>query len=200
MYSPPPTSIKALCACRLIPLDENPGLRPFGVSEILRRIIGKIIVSAIKEEVIWSVGSLQVCADHEVGCEAIHSMDLIDADNDLNLVNTEAFIHKVKIICPVFATFVSNCYSSSCRLFIIGGDELKSTKGTTQRDPTAMIIYAIVTTSLILMIIEIMHNQSGNTSKLPACADDFTATETLAKSKVLWNILCDLGPKFGYYL
>ena len=45
---------------------------------------------------------------------------LIDAGNALNSVNREAFIHNVEIVCPVFATFNSNCYSSSSRLFITG--------------------------------------------------------------------------------
>ena len=54
------TSIKIFVACRLIPLDKNPGLRPIGVGEILRRITGKIVVSVVKKEAISSTGSLQV--------------------------------------------------------------------------------------------------------------------------------------------
>ena len=142
-----PTSIEALLVCRLISLDKNPSLRPAGVVQFLRIIIGKVRVSTIKEEVISSVGSLQVCAGHEAGWEAaIHAMysifknentvtvPLIDAENSIdafNSVNRETFVHIVKIICPAFVTFVSNCYSSLSRLCIIGGSELKSTERTT---------------------------------------------------------------------
>lgn len=35
-----------------IPLNKNPGLRPIGVSENLRRIIGKVVVSALKAELL----------------------------------------------------------------------------------------------------------------------------------------------------
>ena len=49
------------------------------------------------------------------------------------------------------------------------------------------------------MIIEIMHDQQGNTSKLVDCADDFTVAGTLTELKVLWNIFCHLVPKSGYY-
>ena len=164
--------------CRLIPLDKNLGLRSTGVSESLRRIIRKDVDLAIKEEVISSVKSLQVCAGHEAGCEAaIHAMDsmfkdentdaalLIDAKNAFNLVNREAFIRNFKITFLTFAKTVSNCYSSLSSLFHIGGDELKS-EGATEGDTIAIIVYAIATISLILMIIEIMHDHPGNTSKL----------------------------------
>ena len=84
---------------------------------------------------------------------------LIDAENAFNLINREAFIHSVKIVCPAFATFsrfVSNCYLSSFRLFIIGDDELKFTEGTIQGDPIVRIQNAIATIPLILMILETM--------------------------------------------
>ena len=53
-------SIKPLLASRLIPLNKNPGLRPIGVGETLRRIIGKKIEKVLKNEVADAVGSLQV--------------------------------------------------------------------------------------------------------------------------------------------
>ena len=38
-----PTNFEAYLSCRLIPLDKNPGVRPIGIGEILRPIIGKIL-------------------------------------------------------------------------------------------------------------------------------------------------------------
>ena len=57
-----PKSIEALLASRLIPPNKNPGLRPIGVGEILRRIARKVVTTAIREEIISSVGCLQTCA------------------------------------------------------------------------------------------------------------------------------------------
>ena len=45
-------SIEAVLSYYLIPLDKNPGLRPTGVAEVLRRIAGKVIASLLKEDVI----------------------------------------------------------------------------------------------------------------------------------------------------
>lgn len=43
-------SIKPLLASRLIPLNKDPGLRPIGIREVLRRIIGKIVSKVVKED------------------------------------------------------------------------------------------------------------------------------------------------------
>ena len=43
-------NLTAYNSCRLIPLDKNPGVRPIGIGEILRRIIGKTITQCIKSD------------------------------------------------------------------------------------------------------------------------------------------------------
>ena len=206
------TSLEGFLACRLIPLYKNPGLRPVGVGEVLRRIIGKVIVSVVRNDIISSVGSLQVCAGHEAGCEtAIHAMHtifedekieavlLVDAANVFNSVNRQVFLHNICIICPPIATYVRNCYTLPSRLFIIGGTEIPSSEGTTQGDPTAMSTYAIAIIPLVSLIMEIMSTSPDNTSKMVAYADDFTAGLTVKDLKYWWETLCELGPKLGYY-
>ena len=44
-----------------------------------------------------------------------------------------------------------------------------------------------------------MSTSPGNTSKMVAYADDFTAGATVKDVKYWWETLCELGPKFGYY-
>ena len=74
-----------------------------------------------RNQVKKSVGSLQVCAGQEAGCEtAIHAMKdifeqeeteavlLIDAANAFNAINRKAFIHNIGIICPEISTYVIN--------------------------------------------------------------------------------------------
>ena len=52
-------------------------------------------------------------------------------------------LHNLKFICPVIATYISNCYMCPARLFIIGGGERFSKEGTAQCDPTSMGAYAL---------------------------------------------------------
>ena len=71
-----PLTIEPILANRLIPLDKGKGeVRPIGVGEVIRRIIGKCVTRVTKQDVIDASGSLQVCAGHKCGSEAaIHAM------------------------------------------------------------------------------------------------------------------------------
>ena len=60
-----PHSIEAILANRLIPLDKGEEkVRPIGVGEVIRRIMGKCVMSVTKQDVIEACGSMQVCAGH----------------------------------------------------------------------------------------------------------------------------------------
>ena len=148
-------SLKSFIACRLIPLDKRPGIRPIGVGEVLGRIAGKEVMILLKKDVRQAAGSLQLCGGQITGSEAaIHAMHdvfnddntggilLMDAENAFNSINRKVMLHNLKLICPVIATYISNCYMYPARLFIIGGGELFSKEGTTQRDPTSIGAYA----------------------------------------------------------
>ena len=43
-----PSLIEAFTSCRLIPLDKDPAIRPIGVGEVLRRIVGKTVSGFLK--------------------------------------------------------------------------------------------------------------------------------------------------------
>ena len=67
--------LEAFLACRLIPLDKQPGARPIGIGEILRRAFGKIVMKLLKRDVLKATGSLQLCAEQDAGGEvAIHAV------------------------------------------------------------------------------------------------------------------------------
>ena len=55
-----PMSIDAFVACRLIPLNKNPGIRLIEVCETVRRIIEKCILAVIKTDVLLATGAAQL--------------------------------------------------------------------------------------------------------------------------------------------
>ena len=113
--------ISALLAGRLIPLDKNPGVRPIGVREVLRRIIAKLILRVTKHRIQECAGSLQLCAGQEAGIEAaVHALRkvfvddatdgllLVDAFNAFNSINREALLHNINVLCPALSTVMKN--------------------------------------------------------------------------------------------
>ena len=81
------TCLEAYLSCRLIPPDKNPGLRPIGIGEVLRRIIGKAIIFTIKPHIIDSAGDLQLCAGQPAGCEAaVHAILKMFAEEETDTV------------------------------------------------------------------------------------------------------------------
>ena len=116
-------TLEAFIANCLIPLNENPGIRPIGAEEVIRRIAEKVIMDIAKKDVQQAAGFLQVCVGQDAGAEAaIHAMyDLfqqdeteavlsVDAENAFNSINRKAMLHNMSITCPILSTFVSNCY------------------------------------------------------------------------------------------
>ena len=158
-----PATIEPLVASRLIPLDKGEGaVRPIGVGEVIRRIIGKCVMNVSKGDVVEASGSLQLCAGQKSGSEAaIHAMHaiieaddmdavlLIDASNAFDALNRAISLHNIRVLCPVIAAYAINTYRKSARLFITGGKEIVSAEGTTQGDPLAMALYALSVQPLI---------------------------------------------------
>ena len=79
-----PQCVRSFIACRLIPLSKSPEVRPIGICETLRRIIGKVIMKIVGPEIQSVVGTSQLCAGQKSGCEiAVHLVKkLYDGDNE----------------------------------------------------------------------------------------------------------------------
>ena len=191
-----PDAIESLTACRLIALNKNPGVRPIGVAETLRRIMGKAILATISDDIQKAAGSVQLCAGQIAGIEAaIHAMSLayeddgveaavfVDASNAFNNLNREAALRNIHNICPAFAVIATNTYRKASPLFI-DQQTIQSKEGTTQGDPLAMAIYAIVRP-----LIDNVQNEAMQIWY----ADDATASGKLSNLKEWWNKLSVSG-------
>ena len=132
-----PTILNSFTACRLIALDKNPGVRPIGVAEVLRRIISKAILAIIGQDIKDAAGSVQLCVGQVSGCEAgVHAMReifndqgteailLVDATNAFNSLNRKAALINIHSLCPPLAIIATNMYMLNCslmeKLFIQG--------------------------------------------------------------------------------
>ena len=199
-----PRGIAPLTASRLIALDKCPGVRPIGIGETSRRIIGKAILAVIKYDILEAAGSLQLCAGQEAGSEAaIHAMRsvfqdeqseavlLVDATNAFNSLNRQAALQNIHHLCPSLATVITNTYREDIQLFI-DGETLLSCEGTTQGDPLAMAMYAIG-------ILPLINQLQSTDAKQVWFADDATASGRLEQLHEWWVKLNNLGPAFGYF-
>ena len=128
-----PTGLTAYTACRLIPLDKKPGVRPIGVGEVLRRIVGRAVMRIARQDLLYATGSSQPCADQIGGCEAaVHAMKqifsspsvdavlLVDTSNAFNELNRQVTLCNVEAICPVLAPILINTYRQDAFLFAGG--------------------------------------------------------------------------------
>ena len=65
-----PAVLSSLLSCRLIALNKNPGIRPIGVCETMRRIVAKAALRIIRQDILETSGSAQLCAGQLAGVEA----------------------------------------------------------------------------------------------------------------------------------
>ena len=78
----PWSTVQALMSSRLIALDKCPGVRPVGVGEMLRRVVGKVVCMVTKSDAEVVCGVDQLCAGLGAGIEgAVHALhDLFDVN------------------------------------------------------------------------------------------------------------------------
>ena len=198
-----PKIISPLLACRLIAINKNLGVRPIGICETVRRIIGKAVLSIIGNDIIETAGCLQICTGQPSGCEAaVHAMRrcfenndaeavlLVDASNAFNSLNRHCALHNIQRLCPPLATILINTYREPSELFV-NDSTIWSQEGTTQGDPLAMPMYALATIPLIQRlksnILQVWYT------------DDASAVRTLTSLREWWDKLSTIGPSFGYH-
>ena len=129
---------------------------------------------------------------------------LTDAENAFYSINRKIMLHNLKFICPIFATYMINCYATPSRLFIVDGGEILPSEGTTQSDPTAMGAYTLGILLLIKFLLEFINLNEMNAKEV-AFADDFSVAVSVAVAgslnsfKDCWGKLTAIGPKYGNF-
>ena len=204
----PNEHLKLLWDCRLVPLiKEDNGLRPVGVGETIRRIIGKCVLKIVGDDVKQAAGTIQTCAGLESGIEAaIHAMGraynddsseaviLVDADNAFNRLNRKVALHNIERKCPSIYKYLYNSYKAPARLHLGDGTFIKSEEGVTQGDNVAMAMYSIATRGIIESL-----KSAARGVKQVWFADDSAGAGTLDDLKIWWDHLKNCGPAYGYF-
>ena len=201
----PAEDLEAYNACRLIPLDKKPGVRPIGIGEVIRRIIGKSITQCIKTDLKRLGANFQLCLGQKCGIEyAIHTLReaylnnenqailLIDAENAFNSLNRELALRNVENLCPSLLNAIKNSYSTPSKLYV-NNKTLWSREGTTQGDPLAMAMYGVAIIPLIRKLDqkEIMQKWF---------ADDGNAVGSLQNLRKMLDLVETTGQGFGYFV
>ena len=220
-----PSCLAEFTACRLIPLNKDPTsktlkIRPIGIGEVLRRVVGKSVMVALKKDITNAAGPLQTCAGVQGGIEAsVHAMRevfcdeqteailLVDAENAFNRLNREASLLNMNIVCPEFQKYLINTYRDPSHLYVNGGkgDYILSQEGSTQGDNAAMSMYACSIKPLIDSLSQdSLYAAKINRPAVPKAhqvwyADDSAAAGKLVSVLVWWNELVEKGPYLGYY-
>ena len=203
-----PASTSAFTCSRLIPLDKNPGVRPIGIGEVVRRIVGKAALRIISPDLKRTAGSDQLCVGQRAGIEsAIHQLRTsfnssseqcllqVDADNAFNSLNRSLALRNIEMICPLLKVLLINFYREQSYL-PVGDELLHSQEGLTQGDNLAMAAFGANTLPLIREL----------KSRLPASvlqkwyADDANATGDLSSLRQFFDILTVIGPSYGYHV
>ena len=125
-----PVSLSPLLSKQLLALDKKPGIRPIGVGECLRRVIGKTVTRKFKSLLTETARPLQLAAGHLSGSEAaVHGARalfednetdcilLVDAENAFKKLNRQVALHNIQVLCPIVPKFAINLYRRANRLF-----------------------------------------------------------------------------------
>ena len=198
-------------ASRLIPLDKDPSsstpaIRPIGIGEVMRRIIGRAVAQHLKTDIQVACGTLQTAAGIPSGIEAtVHAVKdifddegtdaviLVDADNAFNRLNRNMALRNIGFSCPSIACYLHNTYSSDSKLYTQNGSFISSREGTTQGDNCASLFYSISTKPLINKL------KVSSIAKQVWYADDASAAGKLHDLSEWWVKLNELGPAYGYF-
>ena len=199
-----PSGLEALLASRLIALDKNPGVRPIGIGEVCRRLIGKAALLILKDDVIEVTGSRQLCAGQKSACESIvhcvrelfdgdetEGLLCVDASNAFNSLNRGLALRNILHLCPSFGRLLINTYRLNNHLFI-DGECIGSKEGTTQGDPLAMSMYAVASVPLI--------DELDGVASVSQFwyADDASALGKLDQLRRWWDGINTIGKHYGY--
>ena len=177
------------------------GIRPKGNSEIVRRIITKVIAWKIKEEVKQAMGSTQ-CSVLAGACESAYkainelynkgkAIFLLDAEGAYTNLSCSSTLKTAARVIPDSYKILHNFYQNSTRAFH-NGKKFSIEEGTIQGCPLSSTIDDIG----IIPLVREMESNDG--VKIWVC-DDLCASGEPEQLKRWYDKILERGPLYGYH-
>jgi hypothetical protein len=143
--------------------DGFPDLRPIAVGELLRRWVGKILISLHRSQITEYFHPLQLGVGTKCGSEIIHKAVLskmksnpnlvlfqVDLTNAFNLCSRSFFLKQLNMF-PKIYSWTKWVYGSQPWLFF-GDYVLRSAQGVQQGDPLGPFLFALTLHPILLKI------------------------------------------------
>ena len=118
-----PDALHPFLNCWLIVLDKNHRVQPSGIDETSRRIIAKVVLHVVKQDIMDAANCLHLCTGQHAGCEAaIHATReiftgegtegilLVNASSAFNSLICCAAVLSMFHLCSPLATILTNTY------------------------------------------------------------------------------------------
>ena len=190
-----------MLAVRLIAINKNPGIRPIGIGESMRRIITKCLSWEAKDHIKAATGPLQTSGLPGAVEACYASLDksykegkailLIDATNAYNNMSRTEALRTTHELCPELYTLYKNFYDNNTRGFF-GHSEISIQEGGIQGCSLASGMYDIS----IIPLAKIIKDTSVSQQWL---ADDLAGGDEPTDLHRWYDVLIKEGKRFGYY-
>ncbi len=200
-----------LCGARLhAAKKKGVGIRPIAVGNLLRRLVGKLVSSALADKAAAYLSPHQLGVGIRGGCEAIvhavrqlvtgcgeekHVMQ-VDLINAFNLGDRGTALQEVQQHLPEMLQWVLTSYGYDSVLLFGEEDIIISTRGFHQGDPVAGLLFALLLQPIVLLIQAEVPGLDLNSWFY----DDGVLVGTLEELQQVADILMREGPARGLFL
>ena len=154
-----------LCASRLLPFSKKAGgIRPIAVGEVLRRLIGKLLLMNHQPEVVDHLKPAQLGVgvsgapelifrgiQHLLHSRSVEPLYLLQLDfrNAFNSIDRSQILQQLQQVAPALVPWVMSTYCTPSSLIVDSETTILSQQGVQQGDPLGPLLFSIAAHPLV---------------------------------------------------